>query len=503
MQCALPLLALMATAPAVELEVPGAAARPAVAAFVDGDALRAVERTGVGAGVYVDPRTNRRAPVSFGGEVIIDLPAGVDLDAAAATQQWRPTGVLSQRRRVFLVESERRGEDALDLAERLIPEVQRGALEHAWPNLAFRQRALSIDVPPDDPLYGDQFFLLDIGIEDAWAISTGSADVTIVVADNGCDLAHPDLVEKLDPGIDPIEDDDDPTWKEGQGAEHGTACAGLAAASTDNGVGIAGACPDCRLRCARLLPAAGEQVTVASDVLTFEFALEVDADVVSNSWGFVDAIPVPAPLRDAIIDVQQNGRGGRGAVVVFAAGNDGRIVYDDELLAVEGVLGVGAVSNIGELTQYSNGGRSLDVVAPIGAVAPDISGSAGSESGDYVSDFSGTSSACPIVAGLAGLMIADDPELTADDINEALMATAKQSLLADPDDEGHDAYFGYGLVQPAAALAFYDPPPPDEPPAEPCGSCAHAPLQGATLLMALGALAGRRRGPRPMPSRRP
>lgn len=486
----LSLVALLAASPAVSIDPsePGD-----TIPFLDGAALRAVERTGPGQGRFVDPATGRSAPVGFGDELILDVAEGEDPGELASALELRVTRPLSPRRGVFLVQSARPGEDALDLAARLAPQVQQGTLEHAYPNLAFRQRALAIEVPPNDPLYADQFFLDDIDIEEAWAVTTGSADISVVVADNGCDLSHPELVDKLDPGVDPIEDDGDPSWKEGQGAEHGTACSGLVAASTDNGVGIAGACPECRLRCARLLPAAGEQVTVASDVLTFEFALEVDADVVSNSWGFVDAIPVPGPLRDAIIDVQQNGRGGKGAVVVFAAGNDGRIVYDDELLAVDGVLGVGAVSSIGELTQYTNGGRSLDVVAPIGAVAPDLQGADGAEPGDFTTTFSGTSSACPIVAGLAGLMIADDPELTADDINEAFMATAKQSLLADPDDEGHDAYFGYGLVQPAAALAFYDPPPPDPPIPEPCGSCAHAPLDAAGLLAFAGLLAARRR----------
>lgn len=492
----LSLVALLAASPAVSIDLP---ASGETIAFQDGAALRAVQRTGPGQGTFVDPATGRAAPVTFGDELILDVATGEDPSEVATALELRVTRPLSVRRGVFLVQSARPGEDALALAARLVPAVERGTLEHAYPNLAFRQRALAIEVPPDDPLYADQFFLEDIDIEEAWAITTGSADISVVVADNGCDLTHPELVDKLDPGLDPIEDDGDPSWKEGQGAEHGTACAGLVAASTDNGLGIAGACPDCRLRCARLLPAAGEQVTVASDVLTFEFALEVDADVVSNSWGFVDAIPVPGPLRDAIIDVQQNGRGGKGAVVVFAAGNDGRIVYDDELLAVDGVLGVGAVSSIGELTQYTNGGRSLDVVAPIGAVAPDLQGANGAEPGDFTTTFSGTSSACPIVAGLAGLMIADDPELTADDINEAFMATAKQSLLADPDDEGHDAYFGYGLVQPALALAFYDPPPPDPPAPEPCGSCAHAPLDAAGLLAwgALLAAARRRRGRQP------
>ncbi|MCC7075094.1 MAG: S8 family serine peptidase [Deltaproteobacteria bacterium] len=457
--------------------------------FLDGGAARVVERTGPGQGIYRDPGTARSAPVRFGNDAIVTLPQGDAERARVLTSLALViTRELSPRRGVALVESTRPGEDALALAARLVPAVEQGILEEAWPNLAFRHRLHAITVPPNDPLLADQYALDDVDIEEAWAISTGSPEVSIMISDTGCDLGHPELVDKVDNGADLIDGDGDESPGGGPSGGHGTACAGLAAAATDNGEGVAGACPDCRLICVRMIPGPDDPLPLSADVESFELAVEVDAAVVSNSWGMADPIPVPNPLKNAIIDAQRHGRGGLGAVVTFAAGNESHVIADDELPAVEGVLAIGAVSNIGELTQYTNGGAAVDVVAPTGATAPDIRGPDGYEPGDYTTSFSGTSSATPIVSGIAGLLIAHHPELTADEINAAIVGTARQSPMATPDENGHDSYFGYGLVQPAAALRYYDPP--DEPPGpEPCGSCANARLDGVELCAALCILA--------------
>jgi subtilisin family serine protease len=337
-----------------------------------------------------------------------------------------------------------------------------------------------------------------IDVESAWKISTGSSQVTVLIADNGCDLQHPDLVAKMDGGFDPFNstvasapggfipnvNNDNP------GNEHGTACSGIVAASTDNGIDVAGTCPDCRLRCARLLPAKNETSTVDSDVLTYGFALDKNVDIVSNSWGFVDAIPVPGPLKDAIEQVESAGRNGKGAVVVFASGNDNRIVADDELLAVDGIIGVGAVDSFGELTQFSNGGDAVDVVAPTGTVTTDISGSDGANSGDVDDSFGGTSSACPVVSGVAGLLIAKFPDKTGAEIANAIIDSAKQSTFATPDAKGHDQYYGFGLVQAAKALDALAPKKPAPKPAAP-KSCASAP--SALWVVLLVTLRRRRR----------
>jgi subtilisin family serine protease len=242
---------------------------------------------------------------------------------------------------------------------------------------------------------------------------------------------------------------------------------------------VAGTCPECRLRCVRLLPEDDAPVPVSADTDAFAFALESGAWVVNNSWGFSDPVPVPGPLRDAIRAVITEGRGGKGTVVVFAVGNDSRLLGDDELPAVPGVLGVGATNNFDELAQFSNSGNAVDVVAPMGTLTTDISGPAGDDPGDYTRRFGGTSSAAPVVSGLVGLLLAADPDRTEEAVRDALMGTAEQSLFATPKPNGHDDEYGWGVVRPAAALRAYLGLP--EPSEEPDAAIADAaPVDAAT-----------------------
>jgi serine protease len=416
--------------------------------------------------VYEDPATGRitRGQVGRGAIVAVDADIALDADAdsdgdalgaVAAALHVDVVRVLLPTRGLVLVESRDPAEDGLALAQRLAGAVDAGVIDEAFPNLHLRHR-LQVTVPPDDPRYAAQFYLHNVDIEGAWGVTLGDPSVSVTVVDNGCDLDHPDLASQFDDDKlhDVVDVDDDPTFAPGeQTNEHGTACAGLIAALTDNNRDIAGACPLCRLGCTRLLAGDGELTPLDADVNAFAFALEDDVDVVSNSWGFVDAIPVPSVLRTAIDEVADAGRGGKGAIVVFAAGNDSRAISDDELLAVDGVFGVGAVNSFGELTQFSNTGPSVDVVAPTGAITTDIAGADGEDPGDVTVRFGGTSSACPIVAGVAALLVAEHPELTREEVYTRLIDTAQQSVLASPDETGHDDEYGFGLVQAGAALA--------------------------------------------------
>jgi subtilisin family serine protease len=337
---------------------------------------------------------------------------------------------------------------AVELAARLPREVRA-----VLPDLRIPHVRRQIDVPPSDTLYADQWYLRRIDVEDAWRLEDGADDVTIVIVDNGCDATHPDLAGKLDPGLDVVDDDTDPSpHPSASGNEHGTACAGLAAATTDEAHGIAGVCAECRLRCVRLLGGDDEPIPLSADVRAFDFALEVEAEIVSNSWGFRDPIATPAPLAAAIERVLTTGRGGLGSFVVFAVGNDNRLVGDRELAALPGVLGVGATNNFDEAAPFSNRGEAVDVVAPAGTLAPDVVGAAGADPGDFTSLFGGTSSACPLVAGVAGLLVSAAPDATREALQDAIVGSAEPSFFATPDERGHDDTYGYGLVQPAAAL---------------------------------------------------
>jgi len=460
---------LLATSSPIDVGAPGVSTTFDQAfVFLDRGALRVAWR-GDTAGrddalvdvVYGDAQSNRTTRARVGRGVIVKVhtasPTALFAELAVV-----PKSPLLIARGLWLVESSNPDEDGLALAARLTGSVRAGVIDEAFPNLHLRHKlAASISIPPDDPRYVAQFFLEDIGIEGAWALGVGDPGIVITVVDNGCDLEHPDLIAKFDPGHDVVDGDDLPAFfPGGESNEHGTACAGLIAAVTDNGRDVAGACPLCRLSCTRLLAGDRETIPLDADVRAFAFALEDDVAIVSNSWGFIDAIPVPGVLADAIEETAENGRGGKGAIVVFAAGNDSRAIGDDELLAVAGVIGVGAVNNLGELTQFSNTGRAVDIVAPTGAVTTDIAGSDGGDPGDVTTQFGGTSSACPLVAGVAGLLLGFAPDLTRAEVEEILEETAKQSVLARPDDSGHDDEYGFGLVQPEAALLRTEDPPP-------------------------------------------
>lgn len=405
---------------------------------------------------------------------VVQIAPGAEASVeAAGVRLVRP---LMPSLGLWLAEDEGDG-DGLDLAARLQGEVARG-VEQAVPDLHLRVQIAADPYTPNDPQLIDQWYLERIGMPEAWGMHRGDPGTGVVVIDSGCDLTHPDLASKLDPGRDLVEDDDDPTYDLAEdGAAHGTACAGLIAAATDNGEGIAGLCPECRLRCVRLISPA--LLPVSATVEAFGFARETGASVVSNSWGYVDPIPAPQVVADAIDDVFRNGRGGKGALVLFAAGNDDREIQAGEIQALPSVLAIGAITQFDDKTSFTNYGAALDLVAPVGTITTDIQGAAGYETSDYTNLFGGTSSACPVAAGVAGVLVSAAPEKTAAELYEVMIRTARPAPFAVPDESGHDPVYGFGVVDPVAALnAVLEPevptptPPTSNSPAEEEGGCA-------------------------------
>jgi serine protease len=437
--------------------------------FVDGGRRIDFLRVDDHSTLLTDHDSGRQAQVRATATVLVRAHEDIIIDWHALALV--PVHAVDARTGWWLARSVHPREDGLDAAARLSLLSSLSSLSalsssiDVYPNVQFRHQLHQAAVLPNDERYAGQWYFDEIALEQAWALHQGNPDTRIAIVDNGCDLNHPDLRDKFVGGahLDVVDDDEDPSPGQSAGNEHGTACAGLAAATTDNGIDIAGACPNCTLSCIRLLPDDNQGVPLDADVRTFAHARDSNVAVVSNSWGFVDAFPVPSPLAESIRSAATGGNGGRGAVIVFAAGNDNRIVGDDELLAVEGVIGVGAVGNLGELTQYTNRGNSVDIVAPTGTITTDISGARGNNDGDVTSQFGGTSSACPIVSGIAGLVLSFDDTLEPSDVEALMIAHAEQSFLATPDDNGHDDGFGFGLIQPLAMLQSRQPPPPPPP----------------------------------------
>ena len=232
---------------------------------------------------------------------------------------------------------------------------------------------------------------------------------------------------------------------------HGTNTAGIAAAVTNNSLGVAGVAPNCKIMPVRIFYGGSTNDAYIADAITW--ATSHGADVLSNSWGG----GTPATIvTDAITNAKTTGRGGKGCVVCFSSGNDnGPVSYPANL---GNVLAVGAISPTGERKspnssdgEYwwgSNFGSELDIVAP-GTLcySTDIPGAAGYSNGDYFPNFNGTSAACPHVAGVAGLVLSRNPGMTAARVENALLSSA-----TDLNTPGWDPQTGYGLVNAYGAV---------------------------------------------------
>jgi subtilisin family serine protease len=275
----------------------------------------------------------------------------------------------------------------------------------------------------------------DIDAELAWTINIGSPDVKIVIVDSGIDTLHPELEGKLLPGFDAMGDGTNgyPTPNyDGDG--HGTSCAGIAAANTNNTLGIAGVCQGCQVYPVRVFNyevILGE-VQPWSETAFFLDAMgwqtQADIDVSSNSWAVPDVLlalyPGSDTLVNAVIDeVVENGRGGLGVPMLFSSGNDG--ITDTIPLwpaRYEKTIAVGATSMCdehktptscdGENWWAGNWGEGLDVSAPGVRIATiDMLGTNGFHNTEYYDNFNGTSAACPNAAGTMALILSEFPQM--------------------------------------------------------------------------------------------
>lgn len=300
---------------------------------------------------------------------------------------------------------------------------------------------------------------MDIRAADAWGISIGSANVIIAVIDEGVDVNHPDLKERIVTPYDATDGDDDQQPRAWNG--HGTACAGIAAAVTNNGTGVAGVAWDSRILPVRIAFSdyrGGPWITsnaIIEDGL--REAVDRGAHVLSNSWGGGG----PSSAITSAVDYAV----AKGRVVVFAAGNYSRAVeYPATLASSRPVITVSATnewdefkttaSQDGESWWGSNFGPEVTLSAPgVHIHTTDISGAGGYAPGDYAPAFNGTSSATPFVAGAAALLLAAHPGATPQSVRDQLARNAD-----DLGTQGFDDQFGFGRLNVHAALHTNWPP---------------------------------------------
>ncbi len=299
----------------------------------------------------------------------------------------------------------------------------------------------AVPVTNDPNLGKQQGYLGAVRAPQAWARQHANADVSIAVLDSGVDVDHPDLHDKIakaynanDPGA-PVTDD----------VGHGTFVAGVAAAGTDNGVGVAGAGYDASIYAVKIADPYGE-LQIDDEVAGIEWAAAQHADVINLSLGGPEA---SSAERAAITHAQHVG-----VLVVAAAGNEGDTVRQYPA-AYPGVIAVGA-TDTGRRTRasFSSHGSWVTVSAPgvhiYSTVPPGGSqlwtsaeSSTGYASGD------GTSFSTPLVAGEAALLVAENPAAGATRIRAAIVASA----------HGYRSLgLGTGQVDFARGLAHVPPP---------------------------------------------
>jgi hypothetical protein len=293
----------------------------------------------------------------------------------------------------------------------------------------------------------------------AWAVVDAlndPADVTVAILDDGVDRAHPDLAPVIIGTFDAYQHKGLP-YPQSHDA-HGTACAGLAAAAPAND-GMKGVGCGCRLLVARVnyrVNRGRSSSITTSDLRVIQgiqWAVRQGADILSVSWGTGDSLSVELEIMDAI----NSGRGGRGCVVVAAAGNDGGgVAFPASLPEVLAVAATDDTDGRGSGVGWtSNAGRAVDIAAPgVKLFTTDIAG-AGKGWGpcDYLFDFEGTSAAAPMVAGAAGLILRAHPQLSGREVRDLLVIAGTEkvgSVRYGPD--GRSRELGNGRINIMKAL---------------------------------------------------
>lgn len=316
-------------------------------------------------------------------------------------------------------------------------------------------------------------------VEAAWALSQG-AGITIAVIDDGVDIDHEEFRSsgKIIAPRDATLGSDNP--RPGRRDQHGTACAGVACA--DGNFGASGVAPRARLLPIRLASGLGSQ----QEADTFVWAAQHGADVISCSWGPEDGdwsnpadplhnlfAPLPDSTRLAIDFAINQGRGGKGCVVCFAAGNGNEPVDNDGYASYGRVMAIAACNDLGKKSAYSDTGRALwcafpsnETVQPRltpGIWTTDNSGppgynpgqaSRGDVAGNYTNSFGGTSSATPGAAGVAALVLARNPDLRWDQVRDIFKRACDRidTAGAGYDASGHSTLYGYGRLNAKTAV---------------------------------------------------
>ncbi len=308
-------------------------------------------------------------------------------------------------------------------------------VEYAEPNYIAH-----ICVKPNDPYYSQQWAHQNMQSEQAWDIEKGDSSVAIAIIDTGVDWDHPDLAaniwnntdEILDGndtdsngyiddirGWDFVNNDNNPMDDNG----HGTHCAGIASAVTNNSVGIAGVCWNCTIMPIKGLNSegSGSNTNLSNAII---YAADNGADVISMSWGSYSSSNL---LKDAL-----NYTYNKSVVLVAAAGNYYPLGTCSKHYPAgyDNVIAVAATDSSDARASFSNWGSWIDVAAPGIEIYSTYWN-------DTYATLSGTSMSCPFVVGLTGLILSKT-DFSQEEIRTILRSTT--------DDLSSNNYIGTGRM---------------------------------------------------------
>ena len=318
-------------------------------------------------------------------------------------------------------------------------------------------KATSLQAQADDD---DYWHLGAIGAQTAWKSQKTSHAVTVAVVDTGCDVTHPDLKENIVASCSVLDGTRNVTDNNG----HGTHTAGIIAAVPNNGIGVAGVSYNAGLLPIKVMD--DDETDSISLVKAYQYILQnatrYRIRVVNMSLG---ARQVGLSVYDeaTLRAIDQAHRAG--ILSVFAAGNEGsKAPYycfpcDFSENGV-GVINVGkdynagaAAPNNGLPDSSSNYNKRLEMTKDLSAPGVDITSTF--PDGRYRMK-TGTSMASPVVAGVAALVFARNPALSAGEVKSVLCSTAQDLVhrsFSGVSNVGFDDYTGYGLVRADLAVA--------------------------------------------------
>ncbi len=261
--------------------------------------------------------------------------------------------------------------------------------------------ATANDVTPNDTYWAKEWGLTKVHAPHAWSTSTGSSAITVAVVDTGLAAGLPEFAGRTLTGYNAFTG----TTNTADDNGHGTYAAGIALATGNNATGVAGMCWSCRVLPVKVLDssAQGDYATIAKGIT---WAADHGARVISLSLG--------GTTSSATLDNAVSYAVNEGIVVVVAAGNSG-CTCQTWPAASPGALSVAATDATDTLYSYSNRGSWVDVAAP------GTNYTTGAD-GNYYS-FGGTSSATPVVAGLAALALSQNPTASVGSVVNVIEST--------------------------------------------------------------------------------